>query len=211
MIRVINDSNRTQPGRMASSYAAWLGKALDSTSQTTDSDTTIFVSHLPVAEATKACPPGAHLLLSLQEDGHRQSAQKNPICLPFGSRRSYKFAAPLAFRLAKQLGVGIVAVHTTYRKNGLSSETPEDHFTPETQESLKLLRQMAAEFGVPLTLDVQMASEIPGFVVRAAIIADCGLIVMERGRVLYGSNAELVAAGTPIPILIVNNDGKAAQ
>lgn len=215
MFHVINDPNRTQAGRMATSYADWLMMALRAQTLTTRAlvasnpmDIDILVSYLPLAEARAACPPGVHLLLPLQEDGSRQRNKLGPICLPFGSRDSGKRAAIVAFALAKQLEIEIVATHTTYRKDGVKGDDPQLHLIEAAHKrSLELIAQARAN-DVVLRFNFQLADEVPNCVMDAAIENDCSLIVMARGDVLFGSNAERVAQCTHIPILIVDDERK---
>ena len=162
----------------------------------------IYVSPLPLNEARRIAPFGSDLLLSLQEDGGRQSQGVRPICLPFGSRDMEMRAADLAFPIAKQLGTHVVAVHTTYPKPGMSDKRPLAHLVESTRKAMVELEARAAKHQVALQFDIQMAEEIACYVIEAAIHHSCGLLVMSRGRVLHGCNAERVAERTHLPILL---------
>lgn len=208
MFTVLCDNNRTFAGRMAMGYATWLRQALVLEASMNeivqpDAPETIFVSHLPLEEALSRCPEGGHLLLPLQENGRRQAVHHGSICLPFGSRGSSLHSARIAFALAKRMGVGVVATHTTFRHRGNASNDPLYHMTEGSHTIFRKLTGMSGRFNVPTRFDVRMADEIPNFVIGVAVETGCGLIVMARGDVLYGSNAVRVATHSHLPVLIV--------
>lgn len=210
MLNVFCAPNATESGRRARRYATWLARALNAPlidSLPLVPAGVIFVTHLPLEKAVQTCPPGAHLLLPIQEDGHRQAKAHGPICLPIGSRDLRPTALTIALAFAKQLKVGIVATHTTYRKRGVDRDESEFHTSAAALNKAVAVQDAAHECGVEVSVHFEMVNEIPDFVIGEAVKYRCGLIVMSRGNVVYGSNADRVATRTHLPILIIADNG----
>lgn len=149
---------------------------------------------------------GVHLLFSYEEDGTRQVGATSPICLSFGNRPAAINAAALAIPIAKKLGVGLKACHTTYRNRTISGNDAVDHLAPGAHEIMASIQARATTARVEVAFHLAVnAGDVCDFVLQSAVDGDCGLIAMARGSAFLNGNADLVVRRSHIPVLVATS------
>lgn len=200
----------TPPGETARSYAADLAQLLKLLppailppsdeprwALSPDRDT------LFVADQLEAVCRRAHVLLPFDERTVFGRG-KGGILLPFSDGSSGPDAFPVALHLAKQLGVPLIAYHTTWPEDGESSSRPEDHMCEGARLVQEDIAHAVEGTGVELQFAIELAEEVVAGIVRAALIHRASMIVMARGgKTLVGCYVERTLQQSPVPVLAV--------
>lgn len=159
---------------------------------------TLFVAHELDAVSRRA-----HVLLPFDERTVFGRG-KGGILLPFSDGSSGPDAFPLAFHLAKQLGVPLIAYHTTWPKDGETSTHPQYHMCEGAQQVQLSLAAKTYDTGVELRFVIELAEEVVAGIVRAALVNHASMIVMARGgKTLVGCYVERTLQQSPVPVLAV--------
>lgn len=158
-----------------------------------------------VADQLESVCRRAHVLLPFDERSVFGRG-KGGILLPFSDGSSGPDAFPLALHLAKQLGVPLIAYHTTWPEDGETSAQAEDHMCEGARcVQSDIARAVAADGGaVELRFVIELAEEVVAGIVRAALVNHASMIVMARGgKTLVGCYVDRTLQQSPVPALAV--------
>lgn len=199
----------TPSGQTAQAYAADLARLLGLASPTTvsgevaPSSIVLHPDTLFVADSVDAVRRDANVLVAFDERTVFGRG-RGGLLLPFGDGSSGPDALPITIHLARQLGVPIIAYHTTWRNEDQPSERPEDHMCAAARVVQQQLARAIADSGVEVQFVIEMADEVVTGVIRAALAHNARMIVMARGgKTLVGCYVARVLQQSPIPVLAV--------
>ncbi len=162
----------------------------------------VFVSGAEtLREAREDAPLDSHILLAIEEDGARPSADERlRICLPFGNREAAAHAAVFAIPLAARLGATVIACHTTYGQR--QGSVGEGELTPDSRVMLNRIKRLAEAYGVKLIVHLEAeATSIHAFANAVANTYGCFLTVVAPGAALRNGSADLIAETSNLPVL----------
>ncbi|MBI2467739.1 MAG: universal stress protein [Candidatus Rokubacteria bacterium] len=145
------------------------------------------------------------------------------VLIPLDGSEVAEAALPLIERIAAPLGLEVVLVRVVLPHSrdliGVPAAIAEDERVARLREAKRYLEGVAAtlgERGVRAIVQVRVGAP-PAEIVAAAIETGADLIAMTThgrsglGRLLFGSVAESVLRGAPIPVIVMRPAGAVAR
>lgn len=126
------------------------------------------------------------------------------VMVPFGSGESGRYAFYHSAQLIKWLGLPVCFYHTTWKSPRTNSRDPKDHMCDEARKTLRFLESEACEHNISFHVTVEMTDSVARGALRRALIDDCRLLVVARGKTTgKGSYVDQWLEHSVIPMLIM--------